>query len=51
MDKEIGAVLTFQDETTRLSRNGQQLPSDAVTHRGRTETTFFFFFLFFFFTF
>ena len=45
MANEIRAVLTFKDETTRLSRNGQQLPSDAVPHPGRTFFFFFFFIL------
>jgi len=46
MAKEIRTVLTFLDEATRLSGNGQQSPSDAVPHPGRTETFFFFFFTF-----
>jgi len=41
MAKEIRAVLTFQDETTRLSQNGQQSPIDAVPHPGSAETFFF----------
>lgn len=41
MAKEIRAVLTFQDEITRLPRHGQRLPSDAVPHPGGTETFFF----------